>query len=104
MCYQLSSTKVDAQSVINWTVVDQLSPNSTIDEPDQTVANPGLRQVRVHVRPSPVHVCVVEFVTEVDSTSELRQSTSISHSDRQALSTARFRRADLLATADTCRP
>jgi len=25
MCYQLSSTKVDAQSVINWTVVSQLS-------------------------------------------------------------------------------
>ena len=24
-CYRLSSTKVDAQSVINWTVVDQLS-------------------------------------------------------------------------------
>ena len=25
MCYQLSSTKVDAQSVINWTVVSQQS-------------------------------------------------------------------------------
>ena len=25
MCYQLGSTKVDAQRVINWTVVGQLS-------------------------------------------------------------------------------
>jgi len=58
MCYQLSSRKVDAQSVTNWTV---------------------------------------------DNTSELRRSTAVVyHSDRQALSTARFRRAGQLATADTC--
>jgi len=34
---------------------------------------------------------------------ELRRSTAVvCHSDRQALSAARFRRAGLSATADTC--
>jgi len=57
-CYQLTSRKMDAQNVINWTV---------------------------------------------DNTSELRRSTAVVYrSDRQALSTARFRRAGQLATADTC--
>ena len=42
-------------------------------------------------------------VNYVDSTSEIRRSTAaVYHNDRQALSAARFRRADLLATADTC--
>jgi len=60
-CYQLSSRKADAQSVINWTVV-------------------------------------------VDNTSELRrQTTVVYHSDRQALSTARYSRSGQLATADACR-
>ena len=57
ICYQLSSTKVDAQSVINWTiVVGQLTVSPSSDS-----------------RPLAYH------------------------SDRQALSTARFRRAGLLA-------
>jgi len=39
----------------------------------------------------------------VDNTSELQPSTAeINHSDHQAMSTARFRRAGQLATADTC--
>jgi len=62
-CYQLSSTKVDAQSVINWTVVGQLSWQ--------------------YLRAPTVDGCVVY------------------HSDRQALSTARFRRENRLATAGT---
>ena len=60
-CYQLSSRKMDAQSVINWAVVGQLSRY------------------------------------------ELRRSTTIVfHTDRQALSTARFCRAGELATAGAC--
>ena len=62
-CYQLSLRKVDAQSVINWTVVGHL----------------------------------------VDNIPELRCSiTEVYDSDRQALSTALFRRTGLFATADTC--
>jgi len=39
----------------------------------------------------------------VDNTSELRRSIAVvCRRDRQALSTARFRRAGQLATADTC--
>jgi len=39
----------------------------------------------------------------VDNTSKIRRSTAVVYqSDRQALSTARFRRAGQLATADTC--
>jgi len=61
-CYRLSSTHVDAQSVINWTVVVQLSW--------QCLRTPTLDR------------------------------WSLSR-DRQALSTARYSRADLLTTADT---
>ena len=40
----------------------------------------------------------------IDNTSELRRSFAVVYrTDRQALSTARFRRADLLSTADTRR-
>ena len=39
----------------------------------------------------------------IDNTSELRRSTTVVyHTDRQTLSTARFRRAGQLATAGTC--
>jgi len=41
--------------------------------------------------------------TKFDNTSGLRRSTAVVyHSDRRALSAARFRRVVLLATADTC--
>ena len=41
--------------------------------------------------------------TKSDNTSGLRRSTAVVyHSDRRALSAARFRRGVLLATADTC--
>ena len=59
-CYQLSSRKVDAQSVINWTVIGQLR--------SQYLRAPTIDQYIVY------------------------------HSNHQALSTTRFRRAGQLAT------
>ena len=46
---------------------------------------------------------LLSSVNKVDKTSQLwRSTTVVYHSDGQALSAARFRRAVLLATADTC--
>jgi len=84
-CYQLSSTKVDAQSVINWTVVGQLSWQY----------NTKIIQYKI-CKAS----CCRGFRGAIPPSSDSRPL--VYHSDRQALSTVRFRRAGQLATASTC--
>ena len=94
-CYQLSLTKVDPQSVINWTVVGQLSW--------QYLRPPTLDHCSLYKSLfSENSVATQKHNSASINTNKIQYRMQVYRRDRQALSTARFCRAGQLATADSC--